>query len=51
MDYLKDYDRRTLAADVGAGITVGVIALPLAALATILLFVAWNMGDWANSCA
>ncbi|MEO8144048.1 MAG: SulP family inorganic anion transporter [Betaproteobacteria bacterium] len=27
---LKDYDRRALAADVGAGITVGVIALPLA---------------------
>ena len=30
LEYLKDYNRGTLAADVGAGITVGVIALPLA---------------------
>jgi sulfate permease, SulP family len=30
VDCLKDYDRRALAADVGAGITVAVIALPLA---------------------
>jgi sulfate permease, SulP family len=27
---LKDYDRRTFAADVAAGVTVGIIALPLA---------------------
>ena len=30
VDCLKDYDRATLGADVGAGITVGVVALPLA---------------------
>lgn len=30
VDALKDYDRRRLAADVGAGLTVGVVALPLA---------------------
>ncbi len=30
LECLKGYDRRTLAADVGAGVTVGVIALPLA---------------------
>ena len=30
LECLKDYDRRTLAADVGAGLTVGIIALPLA---------------------
>ena len=30
LECLKDYNRGTLAADVGAGITVGVIALPLA---------------------
>jgi SulP family sulfate permease len=30
LECLKDYDRNKLAADVGAGITVGVIALPLA---------------------
>jgi len=30
LECLKDYDRQTFAADVGAGITVGVIALPLA---------------------
>jgi sulfate permease, SulP family len=30
LECLKDYDRRALAADVGAGLTVGVIALPLA---------------------
>jgi SulP family sulfate permease len=30
LECLKDYNRDTLAADVGAGITVGVIALPLA---------------------
>lgn len=30
LECLKGYDRHTLAADVGAGITVGVIALPLA---------------------
>jgi SulP family sulfate permease len=30
LECLKNYDRRALAADVGAGITVGVIALPLA---------------------
>ena len=30
LESLKGYDRHTLAADVGAGLTVGVIALPLA---------------------
>jgi SulP family sulfate permease len=30
LDSLKDYDRHAFAADVGAGVTVGVIALPLA---------------------
>ena len=30
MDCLKSYDRHALAADVSAGVTVGVIALPLA---------------------
>ena len=30
LECLKDYDRRTFAADVGAGLTVGIIALPLA---------------------
>ncbi len=30
LDSLKGYDRRAFAADVGAGITVGIIALPLA---------------------
>ena len=30
LECLKGYDRHTLAADIGAGITVGVIALPLA---------------------
>ena len=30
LECLKDYDRRMLAADVGAGLTVGIIALPLA---------------------
>lgn len=30
LESLKGYDRRALAADVGAGVTVGVIALPLA---------------------
>src|SRR5262245_25766466 len=30
LDALKSYDRRAFAADVGAGVTVGVIALPLA---------------------
>ena len=30
LECLKNYDRHTLASDVGAGITVGVIALPLA---------------------
>jgi SulP family sulfate permease len=30
IDSLKGYDRRAFAADVGAGITVGIIALPLA---------------------
>ena len=30
LDCLKGYDRRAFAADVGAGITVGIIALPLA---------------------
>ena len=30
LECLKGYDRRTLAADVGAGVTVGIIALPLA---------------------
>jgi SulP family sulfate permease len=30
LDCLKGYDRATLGADVGAGITVGVVALPLA---------------------
>jgi SulP family sulfate permease len=30
VDSLRDYDRRRLLADVGAGLTVGVVALPLA---------------------
>jgi SulP family sulfate permease len=30
LEALKDYDRQALVADIGAGITVGVIALPLA---------------------
>src|SRR6185436_14906219 len=30
IDTLRDYDRQRLAADVGAGITVGIVALPLA---------------------
>src|SRR6185295_13578220 len=30
LECLKGYDRQMLAADVGAGLTVGVIALPLA---------------------
>ena len=30
LEALKSYDRQSLAADIGAGITVGVIALPLA---------------------
>ncbi len=30
LECLKNYDRQTLAADVGAGVTVGIIALPLA---------------------
>ena len=30
LECLKWYDRRALAADVGAGITVGIVALPLA---------------------
>src|SRR6187399_484129 len=30
IEALRDYDRQRLAADVGAGITVGIVALPLA---------------------
>ena len=30
LDTLRDYDRKRLLADIGAGITVGVVALPLA---------------------
>jgi SulP family sulfate permease len=30
LDSLKTYDRRRLGADIGAGVTVGIVALPLA---------------------
>ena len=37
LECLKGYDRTTLAADVSAVVTVGVIALPLAAMAATFL--------------
>jgi sulfate permease, SulP family len=56
---LRDYDRHKFLSDLLAGVTVGLVALPLAmafaiasgvtplaALAAILMTVAYNMGEW-----
>lgn len=46
LDTLPGYSRGIFASDLSAGITVGVLALPLATLSAIVVMVSINMGEW-----